>query len=68
MSLSSCPKCWDVLCCCGWQYRQWKKEDRLYLAASALGVHIDNLRAAIDVPEKHPLLETPKWDNTCDKD
>ena len=23
MSLADCPKCWDVLCSCGWEYKDW---------------------------------------------
>lgn len=26
MSLSSCEKCWDDLCTCGWEYRRWTDE------------------------------------------
>jgi hypothetical protein len=27
MSLSDCPKCWDTLCSCGYEYRNWSIED-----------------------------------------
>lgn len=23
MSLASCEKCWDDVCCCGYQHRNW---------------------------------------------
>ncbi len=23
MSMSDCEKCWDSICCCGWDYRKW---------------------------------------------
>ena len=26
MSLASCPHCWDDLCCCGYEYRNWTVE------------------------------------------
>lgn len=55
MALSDCPKCWDTPCRCGWEYREWSKADREDLAARVLGVSMDELRAAINTPEKHPL-------------
>jgi hypothetical protein len=26
MSLSTCDKCWDDPCTCGWEYRRWTDE------------------------------------------
>jgi len=26
MSMYDCPKCWGILCECGWEYRNWGKE------------------------------------------
>jgi hypothetical protein len=64
MSMSDCQKCWDTLCCCGWEYRTWPKEKREDLAASALGVSLQELRAAIHAPERHPKLDDEKWSNS----
>ena len=27
MGLAGCPKCWDALCCCGFEYRSWSIEE-----------------------------------------
>ena len=26
MSLADCEKCWDALCTCGYQYRNWSEK------------------------------------------
>lgn len=67
MSMSDCSKCWDTLCCCGWEYRTWTKEQREDLAASALGVSLSDLREAIQAPERHPKLDDEKWSNSPPK-
>ena len=64
MSMSDCPKCWDTLCACGWEYRTWSKAKREDLAASALGVSVEKLRSVITTPEHHPLLDDEKWRNS----
>ena len=64
MSLSDCPKCWDTLCCCGWEYREWDKDRRIGLAASAWGVNQKDIRALLDVPEEHPLLRDESWNDS----
>lgn len=64
MSMSDCEKCWETPCCCGWEYRSWSKERREDLAASALGVNLQELREAIQAPEKHPKLKDETWSNS----
>lgn len=56
MSLSSCEKCWDTPCECGWEYRNWTKERREKFASAVLGVKIEELRNAICAPEKYPMM------------
>lgn len=26
MGLADCPKCWDAVCCCGYEYESWSKK------------------------------------------
>lgn len=59
MSLASCPKCWDDLCTCGWQWRGMAKQKRMEAAAAILGIPFDTLktmdcREGIVIPVKHP--------------
>lgn len=63
MSMSDCPKCWDTLCCSGWEYRNWSSERREARAASALGVSLQDLRAVIQAPDTHPKKYDETWSN-----
>ena len=58
MALSDCEHCWNTPCTCGWDYRDWKKENRIQLAENILGV--DNLELKVAVPENHPMKEKKK--------
>jgi hypothetical protein len=59
MSMSDCEKCWETLCICGWQYRNWYKEARITLAAACLGIEYKELEKLIGnkVPENHPMKD-----------
>ena len=31
MSMYDCPKCWEIICICGHEYKKWKIEKLLIL-------------------------------------
>lgn len=59
MSMSSCPKCWDTPCECGYEYRGW--------SAKPLAAHIATLQwvqvcqAAEDAGRPVPDDKTGSW-------
>ncbi len=57
MSLSSCEKCWDALCVCGYQYRNLTPETRVAIAAAALGIPLHAVEETLSgvTPTDHPL-------------
>lgn len=59
MSLSSCAKCWDTPCTCGWGYRDYNRDARIKLAAVVLGIQPAILECCVKamVPEHHPMKE-----------
>jgi len=59
MGLSSCEKCWDTPCTCGWEYRHYSIERRIELAAVVLGMEYRTLARMIEdfVPIVHPKHE-----------
>ena len=56
MSMSDCPNCWDTLCCCGYQYRDWKPKE------------IDDLRKVLlkvkKIQKEYPNLSDQEF---CDE-
>lgn len=61
MSMSDCEKCWSTPCCCGWEYRDHSKEERLELAAVVLGVSKDKLARLVrsEIPQAMPVYKLP---------
>lgn len=59
MAMSDCEKCWDTPCGCGWEYRDYSKDRRIYLAAMVLGIDLElfSVRTRSIVPEEHPMKE-----------
>lgn len=57
MSMSSCEKCWDNPCECGWEYRDMDKASRIKLAAAVLGVDQPLLKSIMAelIPDVHPM-------------
>ena len=57
--LGDCPKCWEHLCHCGYQYRNMIPDDRIHFAAVMLGIpkHAVEETLAGIIPETHPLKE-----------
>ena len=62
MSMSSCIKCWDNPCRCGWDYRNWSQSKRIEHASVVLGIDEGVLKSLIYqyVPTKHPLFDPAK--------
>jgi hypothetical protein len=57
MSLSSCEKCWDSNCLCGYKYRNDSLEYRINRAAAILGVPVHAIEETLSgiIPQNHPL-------------
>lgn len=53
MALSSCPKCWETPCVCGYGYRDWSYMHRVQLAEAVLGAPLTDEMKAL-TPTKHP--------------
>lgn len=59
MGLGDCEQCWQGLCECGYQYRDWTKERRIAMAINVLGIQgkeaavlVDHLED--DTSDTHP--------------
>ena len=39
MSIFDCPKCWDTLCTCGWEYRNWGNSEVVDLFENIMKYH-----------------------------
>lgn len=59
MSMADCPKCWDVLCTCGYEYRNMPLSRRIEIASASLGIDPEelwNIHAAdCIIPNEHPM-------------
>lgn len=56
MALSDCPKCWDKLCSCGWEYSHMSKDSRIKYAATILGINTAQIKDKLSkvIPKNHP--------------
>lgn len=70
MSLASCPKCWDDLCKCGYQYAKWPKDARIKQAAAVLGMDVTVLENFIYgvVPDNHSQKDAREEDERAIKE
>ena len=59
MSLSDCPKCWDTLCTCGYQYRNHSATDLSEVVLGMLSYHSPEARQEImtAILDKYPELK-----------
>ena len=64
MSLTDCPKCWNGICDCGYEYRNWTTSRRRSLCAAILGIDVSYLED-LDIPTLHPHCED-QTGNECD--
>jgi hypothetical protein len=59
MSMSDCIKCWEAPCKCGYEYRNWSKDERIRLAGVILGIPNEKGAELLNdvTPDKHPKKE-----------
>ena len=59
MSMSDCPKCWNTPCSCGYDYRNYTKEKRIYLASKFIGIDSEKLANILEaiIPDIHPMKD-----------
>ncbi len=57
MSADGCLKCWECPCCCGYDYKDFSTEERIYYASVALGISAESIyeRMADIIPVIHPM-------------